>query len=574
MIGTHSSLPDKIVLISKILIVGLIIILGRLTHLQVIQWHALYTKSQRNCVRVETVSPLRGNILDCNGQLLATNRPTINVYWQGQGNKKLTPEQDTLITKLEQIFQKPLFDDAIFMKDLALSERLCRRLPLAQDIPFEQHGQIVEQLHNEKNIVISTHFKRHYPYASWACHALGYLGHMNQDMYGKMGLEKLFEETLRGQQGEKMQIINSVGRHLHEVEIKKALAGDNIQTTFDIRLQTIIEEVFPADWTGTFLILDPQTGSIRAILSRPDFDPSLFLQPLDHEEWLVLQNRHPFINRSCNACYPPGSIFKLVTLSVALEQGFITPESYWMCRGSVEFAGREYHCNNKHGHGLLNTEQALAYSCNILFFELGKRLTIDMLADYAHRYGLGNKTNIMFAEKEGLIPSSTWKRQVKGEKWWPGETLSAAIGQSYLLVTPIQVACMISSIFTGHLVTPRILENEPIVQKPLAIKTETRRFLQQSMKSTVMHGTGQRIRQVKDIIMYAKTSTAQTSSLEKKELGKTCYLEHGWFTGYFSYAHYDPLTIVILVENAGSSLVATNLAKEFLIRYKKMMDAA
>ena len=153
-----------------------------------------------------------------------------------------------------------------------------------------------------------------------------------------------------------------------------------------------------------------------------------------------LAEKHPFLNRAFNACYPPGSLFKIVTLSAALENGYITPESYWFCNGLIEFAGREYHCSNKHGHGLLNTEQALAHSCNIMYFELAKRMNIDLLADYAHRYGLGLKTNVMFAEKEGLVPTNAWKRRVKKEKWWPGETLSAAIGQSYLLVTPLQIA--------------------------------------------------------------------------------------------------------------------------------------
>ena len=223
------------------------------------------------------------------------------------------------------------------------------------------------------------------------------------------------------------------------------------------------------------------------------------------------------------------------------------------------------------GHGLLNIEQSLAHSCNILFYETGKKISIDLLANYAHRFGLGEKTNIMFAEKEGLVPSTAWKRRVKNERWWPGETLSVAIGQSYLLATPVQIARMISSIFTGQLVTPRVLMNEPINKQPLAISLETRKFLQQSMQKVVHQGTGQKVKTIKDIKIYAKTSTAQTSSLEKRDWG-TEYMEHGWFVAYFSYKDYKPLTLVILVEHASTSRVPAGIAADFLREYKKLMD--
>jgi penicillin-binding protein 2 len=171
----------------------------------------------------------------------------------------------------------------------------------------------------------------------------------------------------------------------------------------------------------------------------------------------------------------------------------------------------------------------------------------------------------------GLIPNREWKFDHKGEPWWPGETLSVAIGQSFLLATPIQIACMIASIFTGYLVAPRLLVNEPVVTTPLTIKPETIAFLKKSMKSVVKSGTGRIVRKVKDIIIYAKTSTAQTSDFSKRKLDEK-YLEHGWFVGHFQYKNYDPLVIVILVERVGTAQVATTIAKNFLIEYKKYMD--
>ena len=170
---------------------------------------------------------------------------------------------------------------------------------------------------------------------------------MDMEMYGKMGLEKLLEDELRGESGEKLKTINSVGRNLSETEVKKALPGSNIQTTLDIGLQNIVEQVFPEDFVGTFIIMDPNDGSILALLSRPNFDPALFLEPIQEDDWRLLQEKQPFLNRAFNATYPPGSIFKLVTVSALLENHIISPDSCWNCQGFVEFANRQYWCNNR-----------------------------------------------------------------------------------------------------------------------------------------------------------------------------------------------------------------------------------
>jgi penicillin-binding protein 2 len=318
--------------------------------------------------------------------------------------------------------------------------------------------------------------------------------------------------------------------------------------------------------------MDPSDGAILALVSRPNFDPNIFLAPINPAQWQMLQNKQPFLNRAFNSCYPPGSIFKLVTASAALENGLITPQSSVFCHGYMTFAERRYWCSQRDGHGRLTASQALAKSCNILFYEIAKKINIDVLAQYAHKFGLGRKTNICFSEKEGLIPTNSWKMESKGERWWPGETLSAAIGQSYLLVTPIQVACMISSIFTGYLVTPRILINETLKKQPLEIRHSTLEFLRESMRAVVTKGTGIRVSHVKNIEIYAKTSTAQIKNFKKDDNPEETHQEHGGFVAYFKYKDNKPLTIVITAENAGTSRVATAIAKEFLIEYKKLMD--
>jgi len=543
----------------------------KLVHLQIKLAHLFLDKSTKNFLHVETVSSPRGNIVDCNGKLLATNRPTHNIFWKGSGKRSLTQAQIQKLEKLENIMNVPLKNDTTLLKKITHAERHYKKVLLAADVRFEQLSKLEEQFPQETNITIETSFKRFYPHASYASHILGYLGKIKFGLIGKMGLEHLFEHTLKGKPGSIMATINSFGKKLTETSIEQAISGADIETTLDLELQDIVENVFPSDQTGTCIVMDTENGAILAMTSRPNFDPTIFLEPILQEDWNAMQNEHPFLNRAFNASYPPGSIFKLVVASAALEQGIITPDTIWDCKGYITLAGRRYHCHVLEGHGKLTVSQALEQSCNPLFYDIGTKISIDTLADYAYRFGLGEKTNILFPEKKGLVPSSEWKLENIGERWWPGETLSAAIGQSFLLVTPIQVARMTAGIFTGKLVTPRILADENITSRPLDIQPETLEFLRKSMKKVVTQGTGRRINRVKDIEVYAKTSTAQTSALHKRHQGRI-YQEHGWFVAQFRYKKNRPLIIVVLIEHTGSSQLPTIVARRFLIRYKKLVD--
>lgn len=564
-------LNNKIKLFTYGIMCSAFIIATQLFYLQINLQKIFLLRGKKNFLRTEKVQSPRGNILDCDGRLLATNRPIINLYWQGTGKSQLDKKQNALLEQLEIILDMSLRNDQRTMNFLKNTERRHTKYLLAPDISFEQFSQIEEQFPNHKNIAIATHFKRFYPYHNCASHILGYLGTLNFKSIGKMGLEKLFEEQLKGEEGLTIKTINSLGKDLAEQKVKETLAGQDIQITIDITLQQILENVFPKEYAGAFILMDPHDGALRALVSRPDFDPSIFLHPIMSSDWHTLQEKQPFLNRAFNAAYPPGSIFKLVTVSAALEHGIISVDTTWNCKGYTRLGKRKYWCNCHYGHGELTTMQAIAKSCNTLFYEIGKKITVNTLAHYAHLFGLGRRTGVIFNEKTGLVPTSEWKLQTKGERWWSGETLSVAIGQSFLLATPIQIACMIASIFTGYLVTPRTLKTEPIIKQQLTIKPETLTFLKKSMRWVVTKGTGKKISKVKDIEIYAKTSTAQISTIQKRQLGKA-YLEHGWFVAHFNYKNYSPLVIVILVENAGSSSIALNIAKNFLIEYKKLKD--
>lgn len=548
------------------------VIVARLAYLQIHRFQEYISQSMNNFTRHKTIKATRGTIVDCNHQLLVTNRPVMSLYWQPQDHHGLTVSADhiaAVLHDLEHIFEQPFPAAEQLINTIKKSHARGNKQLIKQDLSFEQLSKIKEQLPHHRHLAIETDFERFYPHNSCASHILGYLGRINLDLIGRMGLEELLEEHLKGQAGTLQTTINSLGTQISHIELTRALAGTDIHTTIDIALQQIVEQIFPADTAGTIILMDPTNGALQAVVSRPHFDPNMFLHPISTQTWQQLQENKPFLNRAFKACYPPGSIFKLITTSAALELGLITTSSTTYCRGYSTFAKRQYWCNNRHGHGTLNIEQALAASCNIPFFEIGKHIDIDVLADYAHKFGLGHKTNLLLSENTGVVPSRTWKRAVKGEPWWPGETLSVAIGQSFLSVTPIQIARMISSIFTGYLVNPRILMNEPVVTQPLDISPTTLAFLRDTMRAAVEQGTGQRAKN-KRFTIYGKTSTAQVSDLSKRNSGVE-HREHGWFVSYIQYHDYPPLTMVILLENVGTSRVATPIAQKFLIEYHKLI---
>ena len=566
----HATIFDNNIKKIVLLLVGALgIIIGRLFYLQIYSTHEFFSRAQKNFTRTEAIAPQRGNILDCHGNLLATNCPTTNIYWHGTGNRHFSPEQEELLYALQAITDHS-FDETT-MQAIKQAERFRKKTAILNDLEFSKLSQLVEKFPNNQNMIIENSLKRHYPYKNLACHILGYISSIQLEQSGKMGLEKLFEVNLKGSQGQLIKMLNSFGSNLYEHEVKQALAGKDIQTTLDLSLQLLAEQSFDTHQTGALILMDPQDGAIKALVSRPTFDPTIFLSPINTTDWHALQEKQPFLNRAFNACYPPASIFKLISFSAALEHGTLSPDTLIECKGYMKFGGRKYHCGKRAGHGILTVEQAVAESCNMLFYEIGKSITIDDLADYAQRFGLGSKTKVLLGEQAGLVPTRQWKMNQKGERWWGGETVIASIGQGYLLATPIQIACMTASIFQGYLVTPRILVDEAITMHPFSIQYSTRKFLKKCMKAAVSYGTAKTLNTIEDIKIYAKTGTAQQiSTAAQRRLGDQ-FKEHIWFIAYFRYKQEKPLVLTLLVERAGNYRIATALAKRFFMRYRTLM---
>jgi len=567
MISSKHDVNRRLFLLGLFFVMGIGVVAIRLVHLQVHLAQDLLIQSQKNYTRKELIPSLRGNIFDTFGKLLATNRPVVTLYWKGTGNKGLTQEQKKLLDQLKEIIVLEEYDE----KELSKTEALSQKMILAKDLNFQNLSKIRELFPEDENIVIETESIRYYPHHELASHLLGYLGYLDIDYEGKAGIERMYEEMLKGTHGRRLKYINSFGKYLGGQQEQKAASGHDIYTTLDLSLQQIAEEVFPKELSGVVLLMDAQNGAIRVFLSHPHFDPNIFLQRLDKETWDSLQSSsRPFLNRIFHACYPPGSLFKLVTLTAALDRGYINQWHEIYCRGFSN-VGRKFRCHKHEGHGRLNAAQAIAFSCNVLFYELSRVMDVDVIAPYAYRYGLGKQTNELFRDAKGLIPTRAWKKQVKGESWWLGETLSVSIGQSFLLATPIQMARMLASIETGYLVTPRVVEHVPTTCEILDIKPEIRYFLKDAMKATIEVGTARLLQGMKDFKISAKTSTAQTSKLENRELGAE-HLEHGWLGANFRYKNHRPMTLLVLTEKTGTAHIARVIAKSFLKGYRMLME--
>ncbi len=545
----------------------LFILIVRLFYLQVDKRVALADMSQKNFLRIELIPPLRGDVYDCNQVLLAANRPVFDLYWYGAGH--LLSEQDVhTLAQIEHILGIDLLRQPK-RSSIEYASKYSRKIILKADVNFQQLCQISEQCADARSLMISHRFQRMYPHKELACHVLGYLN--RGEHIGQSGVELKFDRALQGQEGRLLQVINSTGKMLSQRVYKQPMAGADLKLTLDFKVQQLAESLFEGEQAGAFILMDPSNGALRAFVSYPRFDPNVFLNPLSEDEWSAITMNNPLLNRATCALYPPASTFKLVTWAAGIEENIVGQDTEFFCNGYVTFCGRKYFCMQHLGHGALNPKRALAVSCNIPCFQIAKKLKIDQIARYANKFGLGQPTNFLLPEKSGIVPTRAWKQHVKGERWWKGETLSAGIGQGYLLVTPLQVARMLGAICTGYLVKPRLIESEPVEKQKLELSFVALSFLRQALKEAVTNGTCRMLSYVRSCDVYAKTGTAQTCSLTREKVRKED-LEHAWVAGYFSYCGQKPLTIIVLLEHAGSSRYALEIAHKFLKGYVTLME--
>lgn len=573
----------------------------RLWSLQIIYGDQYQTLSQKNRTRYIPIAAPRGPIYDREGLLLVDNRPafTVSVLRQEVTDKQQLLER--LATYLNSDWHQL---EADWHKRRYYPQY--RPIPLKHDVERETVENLSENSIDLSGMLIEVQPMRAYPYHEAAAHIFGHIGaitedELNQQRYsdyhagdyiGKSGLEKHLEPFLRGVAGEKLVEVDVKGKRLRQHQVRPPLPGKSIFLTLDRSLQLETEQAF-GDQSGAAVVLNVNNGDILSMVSRPAFDPALFASGISTEQWKALVNNpdHPLQAKAISGQYPPGSTYKMVTALAALEAGVISPDDIIDCEGRTTVGNRAFRCWNKRGHGPTNLKKALRESCDVWFYEVSLKLGVERMSAMARKLGLGRTYNLpLDSEKPGLIPDKGWKRKRYNAPWYKGETAIAAIGQGYVLATPLQLAVMTATIANGGtLYQPQLIKRiedfsghilQRTVAQPLKssiLDQDDLRYIKKGMEEVVSHprGTG-KSSAIEGVVIAAKTGTAQVVRLkddpvdgEEVDVEEIAYRhrDHALFVAYAP-AKNPEIAVAIIVEHGqhGGS-AAGPIAKQIFEHY-------
>jgi penicillin-binding protein 2 len=428
-------------------------------------------------------------------------------------------------------------------------------------------------------IDVAQESKRFYPLGAAAAHVVGYISEADEeevsqredvlpgDRVGRIGVERAFDDVLRGQPGLILEEVNAQGRSLAEVATeRRARHGPPLRTTLDAEMQRDLKDLFDGR-AGAAVFIDPRSGALRGLYSGPSYDPNLFSGRLPAQVWSSLRDdpERPLQNRALAGTYSPGSTFKIVVAAAALEDEVIDPDEEIFCGGVKRFYGHPRHCHRRGGHGKVPLRTAIEKSCNIYFYTVGQQLELPPIRTMAEQFGLGRPTGLaLTAEASGLVPSNDWKLRSQGEPWYPGETISVAIGQGPLHVTPMQMAVLSAAVANGgYRVHPFVRSRDALrfQRQPVGLSPETVAALTDAMTAVVESGTARRS-QLEGIPFAGKTGTAQVVALDAEEDPG----DHAWFIGFGPLPE-PRLAWAVLVEHGGhGGESAAPIAAEILRR--------
>jgi penicillin-binding protein 2 len=570
----------------------------RLWYLQVDRGSEMRLMSEQNRVRLVRVPAARGVVYDRHGEILVDNRPSFDVVFVPEDARHdrnlvlatlarhLGEEEPALRQDARAGSKRPPYQGIVLRRDL----------DWAGVVALETH-QI-----DLPGISLQVAPRRYYPYGPLAAHLLGYVGEVSQrelelagesgyrsgDLVGKAGLEKAFDEELRGESGGEQVEVDALGRRVRVLDHVGDVPGHTVTLTLDRDLQDVAERAL-GDSDGAIAALDPRNGEILVMVSKPAFDPNIFARGIRREEWrgLMQDPKHPLNNRATQGQYPPGSTFKVAVAAGIAEEKIGGPNPGVHCVGGIPFGNHFFRCWKKGGHGSVDLHWAVVESCDVFFYTYGQKLGIDGIANYARRLGLGMPTGVPLEnEKAGLIPDSEWKQRRFKQPWFPGETLSVAIGQGYVTATPLQMANLAATIANGGTrYRPRYVKEidsadgsvrsvpEPEVLGEAGLKKSTLDRVRAAMRDVVMseRGTGKKAR-VLGTDMAGKTGTAQVVKLgenrERSNKGALKTRDHAWFIAYAP-TEAPEIAIAAIVEHAGGGggAIAAPVVHEILNHY-------
>jgi penicillin-binding protein 2 len=587
------------------IIVAFTALLAKAWYLQIIQGDELQQKSQRQQIREFRIPAARGVIMDRTGKVLAENRPSYNLFYHPDW-----VDSAERLPFLEKVCKEFDIDFETARRRLELSKG-SQAIKIKSDIDRNEVAKIetTSMTYGDKYpLEVEIESLRVYQKGEYCAHVIGYCDEIDPkrldqpkyadyrpgDLVGKVGIEESYEEFLAGAYGKRRVEVNARGNPIKEISVEKGSPGRNLVLNIDLDL-TITAARLMGDRSGAVIVMDPRDGALLVALSLPSYDPEIFSRPLSKETWEKLANdkNHPLTNKYIRGLYPPGSTFKALTALAGLESGAITTSESVICTGAWKFGGREFRCHSKRGHGSVALYSGIVHSCDVYFYRMGFQMGIDVLAEFSRRMGLGSLTGIdITGEKEGTIPDKEWKLKALSQQWMPGDTLSAAIGQGFDLVTPLQMAVVYGVIANGgKVLKPRLVrqiqdQNGVVIR---SIEPETARdinFDPKNLKAVragllgVINdpgGTAYSSR-LERIHMAGKTGTAQVKGMKKNQRISSAalpyeYRDHAWFVCYAP-AEAPELVVSVLIEHGGhggavSAPIARGLIQEYYRRNKR-----
>ncbi|EAL0415040.1 penicillin-binding protein 2 [Campylobacter jejuni] len=562
--------------------------------------------AKQNAIKTEFLPPVRGQITDRNGTLLAINdlgfsisiKPYLSIKKSNKGilDKELSELTnlfpDLNSSKLAEIYKR---NDSYYNQDF---------IKVVDFIPYDEIIPHYSELNLNKTIKIDPVVKRKYPFGKLASHIIGYVGKANlQDVQeneiaklsnytGKSGIERYYNDILQGEKGTRVYKVNALNQEVEQLSYTPAMSND-IELTIDIELQSYLTSLFEGN-AGAAIIMNVNDGSILAAGSFPEYDLNPFVTGISFKDWDELSNSldHPFTNKLINGYYPPGSVVKMGVGLSFLNSKNISPSTQYVCNGSIELGGRFFRCWNRSGHGPVDLKHAIKYSCDVYFYNGSLQVGIDQISETLSRIGFGAKTGVdLPSEFVGTLPSKEWKMQRYRQSWFQGDTLNTAIGQGNFLATPMQIARYTAQIAKGGEVIPHFLKsiennnNTTIENQMDENKKEIFTLFEKSQLPYIRDamyavaneqgGTSYRYLHNLDVKVAAKTGTAQVvgfSQTDKNRVDEKQFeyytRSHAWLTSYAPYSK-PKYVVTVLLEHGGRNITSGATVAKI---YQKMIE--
>ncbi|MDO8650701.1 MAG: penicillin-binding protein 2 [Undibacterium sp.] len=564
------------------------LLLSRFVWLQIVKHDVYALQADENRISIIPVVPNRGLILDRNGVVLARN---FSAYTLEITPSKIKVDLDVVIDDLSALVDIQPKHRKRFRKLLEESKSF-ESLPIRTRLTDEEVARFTAQRFRFPGVDIQARLFRQYPLGEVASHVVGYIGRISQkdaelidemedgsnyngtDYIGKEGLEKSYEKILHGTTGFEEVEVSAGGRAVRTLSRSAPSSGKNLILSIDIELQKIVEEAF-GDRRGALVAIEPATGDVLAFVSKPTYDPNLFVEGIDQQSWndLNTSEDRPLLNRPLTGAYPPGSTYKPFMALAALELGKRTPSQTIADQGFFMFGGHRFNDDIKGGHGMVDMYKSIVQSCDPYYYMLANDLGVDAIHDFMKPFGFGQLTGIdLDHERKGVLPSTAWKRSVyrkpAQQKWYAGETISLGIGQGYNTFTPLQMAHAVATLANnGVVMKPHLVkmtEDPQTRQKTLMVAKESFRIplkqenidvIKRAMVGVTQEGTGKIAFANAEYVSGGKTGTVQLFSVKKnekydaKKLAKNLH-DHSWYTA-FAPADQPRIAIAIIVENGG-----------------------